>query len=112
MIRDAVATRAQAVLSLKVETAKKIKKYLLDKLEVAMLAKGVLQVDKVNDRHGNFVYVNGHTVGLSNKLSDFAKLACRMSNYEAVLAKLTSKITAPGGHHTKRFVKPPEWQGN
>jgi len=86
-------------------------KYLLDKLEVAMLAKGVLQVDKVNDRHGNFVYVNGHTVGLSNKLSDFAKLACRMSAYEGVLAKLTAKITAPGGHHTKRFVKPPEWQG-
>merc|ERR1719333_1081735 len=86
-------------------------KYLLDKLEVAMLAKGVLQVDKVNDRHGNFVYVNGHTVGLSNKLSDFAKLACRMSNYEAVLAKLTSKITAPG-KPAKKFVKPPEWQGN
>merc|ERR1712216_40975 len=86
-------------------------KDILDKLEVAMLAKGVLQVDKVNDRHGNFVYVNGHTVGLSNKLSDFAKLACRMSAYEGVLAKLTAKITAPGGHHTKRFVKPPEWQG-
>merc|ERR1712070_861536 len=72
-------------------------KYLLDKLEVAMLAKGVLQVDKVQDKAGNFVYINGHTVGLSNRLSDFSKLACRMSQYEGVLAKLTARITALPG---------------
>lgn len=86
-------------------------KYLIDRLEASMLAKGVLQVDKVPNKAGNFVYVNGRTVGLSNKLSDFSKLACRMSNYEAVLAKLTSKLTAPG-KPAKKFVKPPEWQGN
>merc|ERR1712054_348559 len=59
------------------------------------------------------VYTNGHSVGLSNKLSDFQSLASRMSSYEGVLAKLTSELS------TKRHlpgkaadVKPPEWQGN
>merc|ERR1711924_161537 len=49
-------------------------KYLLDKLEQSMLAKGVLQVDRVSGKAGNFVYMNGRSVGLSNKLNDFAKL--------------------------------------
>merc|ERR1711988_568677 len=55
-------------------------KYLLDKLEQSMLEKGVLQVDKVQGKAGNFVYMNGRSVGLSNKLNDFAKLASRMSS--------------------------------
>merc|ERR1711907_599936 len=50
-------------------------KYLLMKLEESMLAKGVLQVDKVSGKKGNFVFVNGRTVGLSNKLNDFESLA-------------------------------------
>merc|ERR1712144_185102 len=87
-------------------------KYLLDKLEVSMSGKGVLQVDKVSGKAGNFVYVNGRSVGLSNKLNDFATLASRMSVYEAVLAKLTSKLTV--GPKTKKAfsAKPPEWKGN
>merc|ERR1711981_909962 len=44
-------------------------KYLLMKLEESMQAKGVLQVNKVSGKAGNFVYVNG-TIGLSNKLND------------------------------------------
>merc|ERR1712072_1024529 len=44
-------------------------KYLLMKLEESMRAKGVLQVDKVSGKKGNFVFVNGRTVGLSNKLN-------------------------------------------
>merc|ERR1711991_751283 len=67
-------------------------KYLLDKLEISMTGKGVLQVDKVQGKNGNYVYVNGRSVGLSNKLSDFSTLAAKMSAYEAVLAKLTAKI--------------------
>merc|ERR1711977_661783 len=49
-------------------------KYLLSKLEQSMLAKGVLKVDKLSNnaqRAGNFVFINGHAVGLSNKLYDF-----------------------------------------
>merc|ERR1712072_113037 len=34
-------------------------KYLLDKLEESMSGKGVLQVDKVEGKAGNFVYING-----------------------------------------------------
>merc|ERR1712230_79078 len=85
-------------------------KYLLDKLEESMLAKGVLQVDKVPGKAGNFVYMNGRSVGLSNKLNDFAKLAARMSIYESVLAKLTAKLSMP--HKPAKFyAKAPEWQG-
>merc|ERR1712216_515319 len=88
-------------------------KYLLDKLQVSMEGKGVLQVDKVSGKAGNFVYVNGRSVGLSNKLNDFATLASRMSVYEAVLAKLTSKLTVGPKSKPKAFsAKPPEWQGN
>jgi hypothetical protein len=64
-------------------------KYLLDKLEESMVDKGVLQVDKVEGKPGNYVFVNGRSVGLSNKLSDFSTLASSMSVYEQVLAKLT-----------------------
>merc|ERR1719453_1995756 len=78
-------------------------KYLLDKLQVA----------KVSGKAGNFVYVNGRSVGLSNKLNDFATLASRMSVYEAVLAKLTSRLTVGPKTAAKKFAaKPPEWQGN
>jgi len=88
-------------------------KYLLDKLEVSMSAKGVLQVDKVDGKNGNYVYINGRSVGLSNKLSDFSSLASKMSVYEAVLAKLTAKVKSPPQVHTQKIsVSPPEWQGN
>merc|ERR1711865_194952 len=86
-------------------------KYLMDKLEESMTGKGVLQVDKVEGKSGNFVYVNGRSVGLSNKMSDFSTLAARMTTYESVLAKLTSKITAP--KKVAEFEAPaPEWEGN
>merc|ERR1711998_747090 len=64
-------------------------KYLLDKLEESMTAAGVLQVDKVEGKSGNFVFINGRSVGLSNKMSDFSTIAARMTTYESVLAKLT-----------------------
>merc|ERR1712178_386250 len=87
-------------------------KYLLDKLEVSMLAKGVLQVDKVAGKTGNYVYMNGRSVGLSNKLNDFATLASKMSVYESVLAKLTAKLPATTKKQKIMKVLPPEWQGN
>merc|ERR1711988_661163 len=88
-------------------------KYLLDKLEESMVDKGVLQVDKVEGQAGNFVFINGRSAGLSNKLSDFSSLATRMAVYESVLAKLTSKITPPKAEGTSEIsAPPPEWQGN
>merc|ERR1711959_623893 len=89
-------------------------KYLLDKLEESMMTRGALEVDKIAGKRGNFVYINGRSVGLSNKLNDFSKLSSGMSAYESTLAKLTAQLTKsskgkkPAG---KIVVKPPEWQG-
>merc|ERR1719473_10472 len=90
-------------------------KYLLLKLEESMLGKGVLQVDKVSNHAGNFVFLNGRAVGLSNKLNDFESLAVRMGHYEATLAKLTASLA--GKKHKPAGKKPysvpaPEWPGN
>merc|ERR1711871_1668547 len=90
-------------------------KYLLLKLEASMGEKGVLQVDKVEGHSGNWVFINGHAVGLSNKLNDFEGLAVRMAHYESTLAKLTAKLS--GKVHkpiVKKpvYAKPPEWSGN
>merc|ERR1711977_676360 len=88
-------------------------KYLMDRLETSMLSKGVLQVDKVSGKKGHYVYINGRSVGLSNKFNDFASLAARMSVYENVLAKLTAKLpSTSAGMHRMKNVAPPQWQGN
>jgi len=94
-------------------------KYLLKKLQESMLEKGVLQVDKIEDKPGNYVFVNGHAVGLSNKLNDFEDLAVGMGKYEKVLAKITAALTAKAVQHKGKadvkakpvFAKPPEWNG-
>merc|ERR1712017_49479 len=87
-------------------------KYLLLKLEESMLGKGALQVDKVSNHAGNFVFLNGRAVGLSNKLNDFESLAVRMGHYEATLAKLTAELAGKVAKHKKGFkVTPPEWPG-
>merc|ERR1712054_473943 len=86
-------------------------KYLLSKLEVSMADKGVLQVDKVEGKSGNYVFINGRSVGLSNKLSDFSDLAAKMTTYESVLAKLTAKIVPPTTPQPF-FAPGPEWEGN
>merc|ERR1719171_1103608 len=85
-------------------------KYLLDKLEASMTGKGVLQVDKVENKAGNYVFINGRSVGLSNKMGLFAELAARMTTYESVLAKMTAKITTIARKGKKFYAKAPEWQ--
>jgi len=91
-------------------------KYLLKKCEESMLVKGVLQVDKIDKKKGNWVFINGHAVGLSNKLNDFEDLAVSMGTYEKVLAQITAALTAKAiKHHpvTKKpvFAEAPEWDG-
>merc|ERR1712146_315405 len=51
--------------------------YLLSKVEANMQKRGILEVDRVAGKAGNFVFVNAHSVGLSSKLSDFEGLAVR-----------------------------------
>jgi hypothetical protein len=88
--------------------------YLLQKLEESMMGKGVLQVDKIDGKSGNFVFMNGRSIGLSNKMAEFSRLAARMTTYESVLAKMTAKITSAPESKKRRkfFAKPPEWDGN
>jgi hypothetical protein len=91
-------------------------KYLLMKLEGSMSKKGVLQVDKISGKSGNFVYINGNAVGLSNKLNDFESLAVRMAKYEGTLAKLTAALSGkhkPGPPVPKPvYANPPEYEGD
>merc|ERR1711943_174116 len=88
-------------------------KYLLLKLEGSMTKKGVLQVDKISEKSGNWVFMNGHAVGLSNKLNDFEGLAVRMGHYEATLAKLTSSLSGKVKKPTPmKYVNPPEYKGD
>merc|ERR1711871_1391244 len=90
-------------------------KYLLLKLEQSMVKKGVLQVDKVDGKSGNWVFVNGHAVGLSNKLNDFETLAVRMGHYEATLAKLTAALSGkvkPGAAAKKQVFAKKYWPGD
>merc|ERR1711981_607288 len=87
-------------------------KYLLLKAESSMLSKGVLQVDKVSNHAGNWVFINGRAVGLSNKLNDFESIAVRMGHYETTLSKLTAKLSGKGKKVKAFRVKPPAWPGN
>merc|ERR1711908_17279 len=87
-------------------------KYLIAKLEVAMQGKGALEVDKIEGKSGNYVFMNGHAVGLSSRLSDFEGLAVRMTTYEQVLAKMTATTSFGKKAATKISVNPPEWQGD
>merc|ERR1711934_693166 len=84
---------------------------LLSKLEIAMQKTGALEVDKVAEKAGNYVFINAHAVGLSSKLSDFEGLAVAMSHYEKTLASLTGTLTTKKTAG-KVSVSPPEWEGN
>jgi len=93
--------------------------YLLNKLEMSMIKKGVLQVSDIEDKPGKYVFINGNSIGLSNKMSDFTSLAAKMSDYETALAHLTAKITlpAPKVEQQQLFVSKQEaeggpWPGN
>jgi len=93
-----------------------IGKYLMDRLGISMTGKGVLQVDKIENKPGNYVYINARSIGLSNKMSDFAGLAAKMSTYEATLSKLTAVLAPPPSKHAAKakqvFMEGPEWQGD
>merc|ERR1712196_87861 len=86
--------------------------YLMAKLETSMQGTGALEVDKVQDRAGNYVFDNGHAVGLSSKLHDFATLAVHMAHYEKALAQLTGKLAHHMAAGKSIRVAPPQWQGN
>merc|ERR1712167_415822 len=66
--------------------------YLLGKVQASMQKNGLLTVGKVTGKSGQMVFVNGHAIGLSNKLADFDKLACRAKDYQAYLHGLAKAL--------------------
>jgi len=93
-------------------------KYLLSRMDLNMQKKGVLEVDKIEGKAGDFVFINAHSVGLSSKLDDFEKLAVPMRIYQSILKKLTAKsIKVKGINKGGVMVKPvymtgAQWQGD
>merc|ERR1711924_343409 len=87
-------------------------KYLLSKVETNMQEKGVLEVDHIESKSGNYVFINAHAVGLSSKLSDFEKLAVHMDVYQGVLSKMTKAEGIKAPAKKELMVPAPEWQGN
>jgi len=90
-------------------------KYLLGKVEKNMQKKGILEVDHIESKAGNYVFINAAAVGLSSKLSDFEQLAVKMVDYQHVLSHLTAKAQqkkqGAGPKEKKIMVGPPEWNG-
>merc|ERR1711988_1599558 len=87
--------------------------YLLGKVQSSMQKNGLLTVGKIAGKSGQMVFVNGHAIGLSNKLADFDKLACRAKDYQKFLhglAKALPKKKKISGKK-KYFAPPPEWSG-
>merc|ERR1711881_611916 len=86
--------------------------YLLGKVQSSMRKNGLLTVGKVAGKSGQHVFINGHQIGLSNKLSDFDRLACRAKDYQSFLHKLTAKLPKKIKKTIKKYmVAPPEWNG-
>jgi len=85
-------------------------KYLLMKMGDALHKDGVLTVGKKSGASGQWVYLNGHMLGLSHKMDEFEDIACRLTHYQDFLSKLSAKLPK------KKIVEPffvpsPEYDG-
>jgi len=88
--------------------------YLLGKVQFAMQNDGLLTVGSIDEKDGQYVFVNAHALGLSNKLSTLEALAAPASKYQAFLKKLTSKLPKKKKVSKKKFYVKlgKEWQGD
>merc|ERR1712167_450517 len=87
--------------------------YLLSKVQYAMQNEGLLTIGSIADKDGQYVYVNGHALGLSNKLDTLEALATSAKSYQSFLHKLTTKPPKKKKAHKKKFFVPgKEWEGN
>jgi hypothetical protein len=85
--------------------------YMLGRVQYAMQREGLLSVGSVSGKSGEFVFINAHAVGLSNRLSEFNALAARSVQYQDSLAKLAAKL--PKKMKVEHwYAKGPEWQGD
>jgi hypothetical protein len=87
--------------------------YLLGKVQYAMQNEGLLTIGSISRADGQFVYINAHTVGLSNKLPELEKLATKTVDYQHALKHLTAKLPKKKKVAKKPFYVPgQEWQGD
>jgi len=87
-------------------------RYLMNKLEASMLTQGVLEVQRVQGKKGNYVFINGRSVGLSGKLKDFSTLAVHMTVYSKTLGKLTASLKRVPVLSKSISVPPPQYEGH
>merc|ERR1712100_474990 len=86
--------------------------YLLTKTQFAMQKDGLLSVGKSGSKDGQYVFINSHAIGLSNRLEDFDNLASKQADYQKSLQHLTVKLPK----HKKRvstkkiYAAAPEWE--
>merc|ERR1711907_169100 len=80
-------------------------KYLLMKMGDALHKDGVLTVGKKSGASGQWVYLNGHMLGLSHKMDEFEDIACRLTHYQDFLSKLISKVI-PLNVSSRRETRP------
>lgn len=86
-------------------------RYLLSKLSDSMTKGGILKIGEKSGSSGQFVHVDGKTLGLSHRMGEFSDIGCRLHHYQSFLSKLSAKL--PKTAVIKAItVKPPEWQGN
>jgi len=86
-------------------------KYLISRLMLSMQKKGILEVNKISGKAGNYVFINARGVGLAGRMSDFSQLGANMKAYEKSLAALTAAITKP--KKPKEVTVPGAmWDGN
>jgi len=88
--------------------------YLLGKVQYAMQNQGLLTVGSISERDGQFVYINAHTIGLSNRLPELEKLAAKTTKYQHFLTNLTKKLPKKKKVAKKPYFVPmkKEWQGD
>merc|ERR1712070_1072127 len=80
--------------------------YLLGKVQYAMQNEGLLTIGSISRADGQFVYINAHTVGLSNKLPELEKLATKTVDYQHALKHLTAKLPKKKKVAKKPFYVP------
>jgi len=88
--------------------------YLLTKTQFAMQKDGLLTIGKTKGKEGQYVYINSHAIGLSNRLEDFEALASKQSAYQRSLTHLTATLPKHKKKIAKKkvYVSAPEYQGN
>jgi len=86
--------------------------YLLGKIAVSIQKTGLLKYTKVSGKAGQQVVVDGLTVGLANKLSDFDKLAVHVYKFRRALTILAKELPPSIKTSSIQYSPPVWWAGN